>query len=179
MLTWLRIAATCFCIVLCVLLTALWLRSYATGDALEVMRTSMSVRTGGVILRHRFRLLSDSGVILMQHFPKGIGFINIPQSQRDKMNSEVFYHRASRELPFTSHTFGFALSQYELPKPRTASMPVQGFVTSLAIPHWLLILISGSLVMASKPTSLWRFSIRQLSIATAIFAIIFWVALTL
>ena len=160
---------SCFCLVLCILFAALWVRSYARGETLEVMRTWRTA-SGSRIPADQYSLFSDSGVILMRH---------LPGPRRGEMTWEAFYRSGPRKIPPTLHKFGFAWRRSPLSAPGKPAKGHPPVVTALAIPYWLPVLIFGSLTIAFKPSPHWRFSVRLLVAITTFFAIALWIALTL
>ena len=142
MLHYLRIAVTVLSLTACVLLIALWVRSYYTGDSLQVR-----ISAGDVL-----GLGSSSGTCVVSKFfsnvyPKTWGHFEFePTTSLGIADDEVF-------------AIGNALSIH------------QWGLNNLTVftPHWALVMFFAMLV--ALPWIPYRFSLRTLLIATTLVAI--------
>jgi hypothetical protein len=153
MLKYLRIAVTALCLTACVLIVALWVRSYWRHDSI---RTWISSSRSLVILSH------EGFMVVHLRLYNFVPFDELP----------LVYFRSgtigdSAYLPPASWSW------------RSGFIPESSYFES-SVPHWILLIVSGSLAIV--PWIHWskRFSLRTLLIATTLVAmglgIIIWAA---
>jgi hypothetical protein len=149
MLKHLRIAVTALSLAACVLLVALWVRSYWRTDAINL---------GG-----RLGVISESGtleiveVVVLAKVSKlefqGSDLVQLLGSEHPLVKSPQQY--GFRGLDFTS---------------RPVLTPVRPTVwRTIIAPYWLVIFVFAS--TAALPWLTWRFSLRTLLIATTLVAV--------
>ena len=148
MLTWLRIAVSCFCLVLCVLFVALWIESYNSYNS--VYKRTLEGRP----TFHIIRILEASrGQIKLnyedrfnEHYPTKWGL------DRD----EAFNFGGRKR------TIGFGWSMGATSKFR---------YRSILLPIWFPTIISGLIAYVAKPKPRWQFGSRELLTLTSAVAI--------
>jgi hypothetical protein len=177
MLKYLRIAVTALCLTACVLLVALWVRSYWRADRLHWS-------FGG---KRSFAVASNEGRFLL------LGYETAGKPKPNDWKSGWYSHSTTDEQSFPSEVIknnsrlGFDLlhqPMYFVPDV-TIQVPGKpaGWATSwnagwkqlngsaVMVPYWFLILIGGTLTVS--PWIHWskRFSLRTLLIATTLVAV--------
>jgi hypothetical protein len=142
-LRYLRIAFSATCLIACVLLIALWVRSYWRAD------TPTTTKFGRVF---EFISLSGNVVIRWADIPSewGSAPFTIPLTENDR---DPF----DEPPPDHYRALGFRFSSY----------PEFRF---LSIPYWFPILLCS--ILAALPWFRWRFSLRTLLIATTLVAVV-------
>jgi hypothetical protein len=144
MLKYLRIGVTALSLTACVLLIALWVRSYSYWDHIR-----------GSISEHRMlKFNSVSGKLSISH-------TQFPRWHTWRRYSFALDERQPDQIPplMRSAKFGFGLKSN------------QNFL-ALAMPYWFLVPLTATLVAA--PWIGWskRFSLRTLLIATTLIAVV-------
>jgi hypothetical protein len=147
MLCYLRIAFSATCGVLCLLLIALWVRSYSWADVVSFHPGASNHTTVyyTVTVREGVFTFSDlSGTVL-----------NVPPTSR--------WSNYRRKL-----------GPHDLTKSSVWARVFRGFhwntFNSVWIPAWCFVLVSGAL--ATAPWLRWRFSLRTLLIAMTVVAVL-------
>jgi hypothetical protein len=154
MLKFLGIAVTALSLTACLLLIALWVRSYRYNDILEKKTSSrllqLHSRTGCLTFRQSHpgrnpRIRASDLALILDEISLGRTFISDPVSD-------------SSEYPWGGGVFGFG--RFE-----------QGSTTVVFAPHWFPVLLSGTLAVI--PWFPWsrRFSLRTLLIVTTLVAV--------
>jgi hypothetical protein len=140
----LRIGWSAGCVISCVLLIALWVRSYGTED-----------RAQGCISPVGIRLYSSRGwLVLFKNSTPGAGPCADSQPWHIALSSDHWLKPSDSRLGFSSPARFFNGS----------------LAANISLPHWLLIAFSGSI--ASFPWLRWRFSLRTLLIVTTLVAVV-------
>jgi hypothetical protein len=144
MLAYLRIAVTALSLSACVLLVALWARSYWWDDRL-ILRYALSVD-----------LQSRAGQQLINLYSQRWEIYNLPQTQPDprRIWHWTLTSRPARNRDFPATYFRWYGGESGL---------------EVDVPHWCLILISGA--VAAAPWIKSQFSLRTLLIATTLAAV--------
>jgi hypothetical protein len=138
----LRIAFSAGCGVLCLMLIALWVRSYWWTDTL----------IGPFPVGYDFNLASIQGQFGLAVSPHGM-------IDRMQLLSEVYEPPTKGRLfahPASNPDFGFSFGTQSL-----------GFI--VVAPAWFMMLICG--IIAIAPWLPWRFSLRTVLIATTVIAV--------
>ncbi len=142
-LRYLRIAFSATCLIACVLLIALWIRSYAWVDSVS-KRVSATTWITGWSLEGEILWMLESN----PNDSRPAGW-NI-----DKMRIEEWNDVMDENPYYQPHPFG---------------SPVLRRIAFDSIPYWFSTLIVATL--AALPWIRWRFSLRTLLIATTLFAV--------
>ena len=147
MLKYLRIAFSATCLIACVLLIALWVRSYWWREQLNCQVFNSPI----------ISLTSRHGHLLFQSFNAQDGrfwrlaWFKFPFSPAERQLWDNLIAQHGR--------MGFA-----------AAIMSPGFV--IAIPHWFAIFAGGLLAFAVAPWPSWRFSLRTLLIFMTLLAVV-------
>jgi hypothetical protein len=142
----LRIAVTALSLTACVLLIALWVRSYWVQDIVTVRPTATRTLTLHSIM----------------------GRIELSTEPRVMRRFAIVTHWEYDEVPpSTDYTFGFR-REYVVNDDGALGW-LRGHRYTVAFPHWLFITTMATLV--AIPWLPWRFSLRTLLIATTLFAV--------
>jgi hypothetical protein len=148
MLKYLRIAATALSLTACLLLIALWVRSYWWADMIRIQtaRTRLvslsSVRASLIVHTSRQSEASFSQ-------PGGLGYAK-------RLASGVKFDGEHGATIYDLVRFGFAMGNRRF---------------SLTVPHWVPVLVTGILAAVIWHKQSWRFNIRTLLIVTTVVAI--------
>jgi hypothetical protein len=171
MLTRLRIVVSCLCFVLCVLFTALWMRSYRCADFGEAMSYWQFGKSKAKVPADRYILSSSWGAILFRHFPGPV---------RGELSWQFFYRNPYPRAPRQKSVFGFDWQRHPMP-PAGQSLPnaTPLFSAAFTIPHWFPALIAGLLAIAFKPSPRWGFSVPLRVVLITYVAIVVCAALTI
>jgi hypothetical protein len=142
----LRIAFSATCLIACVLLIVMWVRSYRTADEIFA-----------IFSKHRFSFHSEfGGLSAVSHAPA-----NVP-------NGAIWTQREPTAIISPSR---FQFASQLVPSPFRFAMPeVQ---TTASVPHWFLVV--SATILATLPwirQLRWRFSLRTLLIATTLVAVV-------
>ena len=150
LIRWLRIAVTAVCVVVCVGLIGLWVRSYRWMDV--VQEPTSTLRSRGVI--------SVQGCIYWLDAPyhKGPDFLSFPVNEGTRQNPVTWpkkiWHR----------WFGFGFAR---------AVETAGEKWGISIPHWFLLTLFAACASASWLPWYklrWRFSLRTMLIVTTLVA---------
>lgn len=142
MLTWLRIVVSCFCLVLCVLLVALWVRSCFYVDLID-----QGPKYRRASLRNRRHVIE-----LFVFDPP----MYDPRDRQDRW----FRGRLGGNVPSQSWFYWRYKND-----PRGRSYIVA------RVPHWLLVLATALVAYGAKPKPRWKFGMRELFVLSTIGAI--------
>jgi hypothetical protein len=156
MLTWLRIIVSCFCLVLCVLFAALWVRSYSSGDTIRYAQRSeidfdndTKVMPGDL-----WSATSGDGIVLLKH----------QSGSSDSADWTVNYFPEVTPWFGGTNFFGFAFLQYNSPNADASA-------TAVGMPHWFLVLLIATISLVVKPKPRFRFGLRELFVLSTVGAI--------
>jgi hypothetical protein len=150
--------ASIVCLVLCVALMALWVRSYDYQDTLTVGITgTQTVALGSV----PGRVLFDQWFAYAPHERRGWSIESEPVNATW---TKPFPITGPLPLMARGTRFGFTVLNMGLGPLGTGH--------SLMLPFWFLVFISGSLAMAFQLRWPWRFTLRSLFIATTFLAVV-------
>jgi len=147
----LRIFATVVSLVTCLLLIALWVRSYWRQDCVH-LRLSNTVALGVVSLKGRIIFIADAQPVDRR---PGLPRCGIESAQANDWHLQWMGERIQRA------TFGFSLQRL--------SSGVFGF--SLQSPHGHLVLLIGSMAAMLLIRRPYRFSLRTLLIVMTLIAL--------
>jgi hypothetical protein len=136
--------ATIVCLVLCVVLMGMWVRSYQSLDELRGRITDKLV----------FTVDSASGRLLL-----------ISRAWSDHWTWAIERHRLNDQLQFDFPAKGRDVFEYFGFK--TYSSPN---FSMMFLPYWIVVLTSGSLATVLRLRWPWRFTLRSLFIATTFLA---------
>jgi hypothetical protein len=159
MLKYLRIAATALSVTVCVLLVALWVRSYWYEDQLANYMVEIGgYRTGGYVFRSRqgnllistYDAMNDPGMIPPLTYPWYI--------ESKRITGPMTHTLANKSTTNALWRFGIR---------RSAE------ATYVNVPHWFVIILSAMLLAMLGRRQLWtaRFSLRTLLIAWTLVAV--------
>ncbi len=138
MLTWLRIVVSCFCLVLCVLFAALWIRSWFGLDMIRI--TDGTTET---------TITSNYGNILFQQRLE-------PSAQPEPFS--VFSASApAKVFRPQSHSKMFGFSWRTIRTNRGLDYNIR------QVPHWIIFVPAGLLAIALRTKPRWRFSLGELA----------------
>jgi hypothetical protein len=143
--------ASIACLVLCVLLMGLWVRSYYVWDTL----------TFRWWLEHDFLIYGRTGEVAWSCPPPTLStrlWESSPLSPHDSGGSIWTFSDLDFEPKFLL-SIGFAAVR-------------TGTVSVVMLPYWFLVLTSGSLGMITRARSAVRFNLRRLFIVTTFLAIV-------
>ena len=153
-LRYLRIAFSATCVIACVLLIVLWVRSYTWHD------------------RILLRLYGKRGVEISHVAGQSrLTFLNVPrqsfwQTFGQPDDTQYFYEKTSvEEWRETSFPGNVSTS----PSFLMARVPT-GWGWTLRSPYWFIVSLVG--ILAIAPWIRWRFSLRTLLIATTLVAVV-------
>ncbi len=149
MFTWLRIVVSCFCLVLCFLFAALWVRSYYYCDYIHGIASSPVVPT------HVTSLVSLRGEFSAQRMTQR-GKVYVPAVW------EWLPHVPIEEPPYRPGILGFEWSHTPW---------AGGGQSAINFPIWFLWLTNGTAAFIAKPMPCWRFGLRELFVLSTIAAI--------
>jgi len=161
---YLRIAVSAVCIVACVLLIGLWVRSYWRMDQL-IRRVSTTDYVAYTTIQGQFVFGRSNDPILRAMFKQNWtrrGF-----AMKDwgaALSGPVAYFPATAPGPHDSELMRlprFSSRPFVITTPGTSYYEV-------IVPYWLIVLSTASL--AALPRIPWRFSLRTLMIATTLVA---------
>jgi hypothetical protein len=138
----LRIAFSATCLIACVLLIALWVRSYWWFDLL--MR-HITTTCGVTVISARARIWFSAG------------------GMREETQSELSSWPHDRLHDIESFAAGWGFGAYMHGPPNPVQIAVKA-------PHWFAILALAA--VAATPWLRWRFSLRTLLIATTLIAVV-------
>lgn len=137
MLAWLRIIVSCFCLVLCVLFAALWVRSYYHTDTLSTL-----YRKSIVSVLVRDHAISNYGSMKLYFITGG-----------DPAWKTAKWDLSSSDYPPKPQRQWFRWNKFRMGGAR---------VNTVTIPHWFAVLSTALLVIAIRPKPRWRFGLREL-----------------
>ncbi|QEG34838.1 hypothetical protein Pr1d_21230 [Bythopirellula goksoeyrii] len=162
MLTWLRLFLSCFCIVLCVLFTALWVRSWYYLDTVFESRLILSSIQ---LQRIEESIISANRVIgYGTNDRKGWSFV-------DKVADESRWHWTTTPLrqgnPQIKIMPAFLGFQYV-----NEMKPNGTRFRGIRLPIWFLVLSTGLIAAAIRPIPRWQFGLRELFVLSTIAAFI-------
>ena len=146
MLTWLRIVVSCFCLVLCVLFAALWVRS---SSYLDVIDQGPSYR--------RVALMSRMGIFSLTVLDPPMGPWTDARGRWLGAKANLWSTQSNSQ----SKSFGW---RYKQGSTGQAAL-------SVYLPHWLLVIIAGCIAYFAKPKPRWQFGLRELFVLSTIGAI--------
>jgi hypothetical protein len=162
MLTWLRRIVSCFCLVLCVLFAALWVRSYLTADSI----TTVDMRSGVEDLSSTFQV--NKGTLFYQRVIHEDGKLRWLTPMPD--NSPHDKHSVWMPAVLVG------------PPPKFKSILGVGWHTSTGrqgeryfqwlLPIWSLVLTTALLAIAIRPKPRSRFGLRDLFTLTTVAAVV-------
>jgi hypothetical protein len=141
MLHYLRIAVTALSLTACVLLMALWVRSYWWMDSIVVQLS----RTNGL------GVTSIEGRILLKYSARWDTQIT---------NWEIFSVSMRDEL-----------SDFVRQSWPSVGIASNNGLLEAAVPHWILVALTAAIVSVSWTCGKWRFSLRTLLIAITLVAV--------
>jgi hypothetical protein len=155
--------ASIVCLVLCVALMGMWVRSYHVWS--ELTRRYLSARA--------YQIATQEGRLFLFEFPLN--------DQDDPLllliRASLVWPNGSQPIPLQSE-FGAPIGFSPPPWTQGRLTPL-GFVTYfrrtgsiLMLPYWFLVLTSGSLAMLLRLRRPWRFTLRTLFIATTFLAVV-------
>jgi hypothetical protein len=145
--------ASIVCLVACVALMAMWVRSYRWHD-----------HVGGSV--------TDTQVFLIETIPGRLHLIRAELSKPDKDDP----YRPLRRWQYLSGQINSV--EFQKPAIPHGYLAAVGFdwylsrVSWLNVPFWFLILTSGGLAMVFRIRWPWRFNLRSLFIATTFLAVV-------
>jgi hypothetical protein len=145
----LRIAAAAFCGIACVLLIALWVRSYWWADGI----------TGPLTSARQLLISSSMGTISVRLDDTIHPSRRVLHWQLDHFSIDEFQRtlKAMKTGPIVrTHKLGFLGDDF-------------------LIPQWLPVFLTGSLAIVLGVKRQWRFSLRALVFASTLTAIVLWV----
>lgn len=170
MVTWLRRIASYFCLVMCVLFAALWVRSYFTSDLIVTTDLSGDVRD----LSSNFQL-NEGRMFYQQRTVEDGKLDRIAQ-----MTPELFPHTNYKYQKWLT-TSGSNRVSMPVP-PKLEKFFGIGWRSSVArngdehfqwvFPLWLPVVGLGLVATALRPKPRWRFGLRDLLALTTIAAVI-------
>jgi hypothetical protein len=154
-LRYLRIAFSATCLIACVLLAVLWVRSYRSRDTVLANLWSRNFQANSMMGRLSFATLSQP----MALGPKRWVFVSRPLTAAGSQQ-EVRRPRGSKTSSSKTPPFSVSAS-------RTTTRDVYG----VGMPHWAWLLLPAT--AAAVPWILWRkrFSLRSLLIAITLVAV--------
>jgi hypothetical protein len=141
------------CLVLCVALTGMWVRSYHAVDELRGRFTDW----------HVFGIISMPGRLGYQD----ISFFREPAGWHSSLQSNRIDRSFSTVLPNAFLPF-FGFDEYFDGKIWPAVLATR----SVLLPYWALVISSGSLAMIFRLRLPWRFTLRTLFIVTTFLAVV-------
>ncbi len=163
MLTWLRIVVSCFCLVLCVLFTALWVLSYVRTVIYDTTEISPNlyrvnyylIAQGTLSFKQRTSDGKDIGadVNARQSFP--------PDGHMLRRKWETIDH-----VPQIRPKSNFLGIGYRSLNSRSGIKVIEW-----SLPYWILVAIFGLTAFIAKPKPRWRFGLRELFVLSTIGAI--------
>jgi hypothetical protein len=139
--------ASIVCLVLCVALMGMWVRSYSWVDQLHGRLTSTEGFSVGM-RPGRLQFGTVIGVALLSDWQWGL--VSIARTQKSIENERAAPH------------LGFAVSHSRFGPS----------VVALTIPCWFLVLTSGSLAMLCRLRWPWQFKLRTLFVVTTFLAVV-------
>jgi hypothetical protein len=160
MLKYLRIAVTALSLTACVLLIALWVRSYYGMDG----------RVFGWSYNRSLAVASLCGEVGVVHFPK-MNYIGI--SPNKKLNWEEFPHYPYSSINNTGYP---RVTRRQPPFRADFRWCRQRYTWYVGVPYWFLTLSTVAIGAASWIRPSRRFSLRTLLITTALVATVLWIA---
>ena len=140
--------ASIVCLVLCVALTGMWVRSYWRDDGLTL----------GVTDKCGFIAGSMHGIVTL-YYVSDIG---------EEANLSKWY--VGSYLPGEAFWLPHEEVKSAVAGFRVLSYPNHGIV--LAMPHWFLVLLTGTLSAILWTKQQWRFTLRSLFIVTTFLAVV-------
>jgi hypothetical protein len=154
--------ASIVCLILCVALMGMWVRSYSRSDHLS----------GRISETRMFVVVLESGRTLWRlESGHTLGRYESPTRNEPRPDwawTTSSYPIGSFEIPRVhggwSTRFGFVM--------KSDAISMQETISSLVMPYWFLVLVSGSLAMLFQLRWPWRFTLRSLFIATTFLAIV-------
>jgi hypothetical protein len=154
--------ASIVCLVLCVALMGMWVRSYRWSDHFSGRMTETRV----------FIVVLESGRILWRlESGRTVGRYESPMRNEPRPDwawRTTSYPIGSFEIPRVhggwSTGFGFLM--------KSDAISLQETVSSVVLPYWFLVLTSGSLAMAFQFPWPPRFTLRSLFIVTTFLAVV-------
>jgi hypothetical protein len=149
MLPRLRTIVSCFCLVLCVLFAALWVRSCFRFD----------------FVTQRVRGPVDSPNAIKFGFGQGIAAYERDRNP-SKNAGKVLWRRGSVTLPVASKTLFLNFEWVAWTHPNGATYE------RVRIPIWCFILFTLLLAIAIRPQPRWRFGLRDLFTLTTVAALV-------
>jgi hypothetical protein len=161
MLKYLRIVVSASSLTVCVLLIALWVRSYYVPHKFIRLNKSQSVAVGilsdrGGIVVGRFDLGADTQLMLVKQQLMELQFV-LSQPGR------VPRGRHRDDVTRQAATVQQSITQYQ------GKMVTQMMFQRQAVPYWLLLLLAAAIT--ATPWIKWRFSLRTLLIVMALVAV--------
>jgi hypothetical protein len=160
MLTWLRIIVSCFCLVLCVLFAASWVRSYICIDL--VVTADM-----------RFNQWRTS------IFEISSGQLRFQQAAIDGKPSELEMRVILKGQPVVHRWSDAELGKWVGPQSTYLGFAVHSSTDrqsgkrhlQWSVPHWALVFVFGLAAYAAKPRPRFRFGLRELIVLSTVVAI--------
>jgi hypothetical protein len=147
-LRYLRIAFSATCLIACLLMIALWVRSYWLVDVVEQ-------RWPG-----RFQFASFGGRVgFSERSNPDISLFRDAMEELDDEVGDVFAYTVPKDF-----------SMDEFPAICGFGWRDDGLVATLTVPDWFFVMISA--LCAAAPWFRWRFSLRTLLIATTLVAVV-------
>jgi hypothetical protein len=168
MVTWLRIIVSFFCLVLCVLFAALWVRSYFVADSISTIDLSVSPHETGTLQVSR----GEANYQYADH-PAGLDHMLkiFPRRFPDGVRTSRMW------LTYKATSLGKRRSGF---KPDFELLGI-GFYTEAGrdgqhflgwrLPFWILVFTSGIIAYAAKPTPRRQFGMRELLVLLTVGAI--------
>ena len=147
----LRIGWSAGCVVACLLLIALWVRSYWWADAIWFVPVQSDA----------FRIMSDEG---------GLTFLTMKEPSLADLGDPPPLGLSHREYWYEGYARATANASF-------LQKPFRGFYdygrSSLQMPYWMAVILTAATGMAVWiPQWRWRFSLRTLLIATTLVAVV-------
>ncbi len=156
MLRYLRIAFSATCLIACVLLIVLWMRSYSWNEGVTYIDSPSS-----------FSIFGSAHGTFYYHYRN---------SWPTRLKTGVTFGGNSQPRAYRGFYWDWYRYAPSLPRNQVRMNAVDDSIierdVSIYVPYWFAVVLSGALSVTSAPWVRWRFSLRTLLITTTLVAMV-------